>query len=76
MTSYFKFEELPKKKTMVKTVREFAFIPVDTFGFVYGYYKHDKDTYGVDIRWQRWVDDRLTDGFSKSEYKRYLIEMG
>jgi len=75
MTEYFIKTEIPANGTKIKTLVEFSGIPADTFGVVVGSYHHDKTLYGVDIRWNRWENDRLTDGFSKGEYYQYLQEI-
>jgi hypothetical protein len=75
MTEYFTKTDIPAIGTKIKTLREFSGIPEDTIGTVIGIYQHDKMTYGVDIRWNRWENDRLTDGFSKGEYYQYLQEI-
>ena len=79
MTEYFTKNELPIIGTKVKALREFSGIPEGTIGVIVGFYQHDAhyDTifYGVDIRWNRWENDRLIDGFSKGEYLAYLQEL-
>lgn len=75
MTEYFPYSELPVVGTKIKTLVEFSGVPEGTIGVVVASYHHDKTSYGVDIRWNRWENDRLTDGFSKSEYFQYLQEI-
>ena len=75
MTEYFKKTEIPAIGTKIKTLREFSGISEGTLGQVVGFYKYDDVSYGIDIRWNRWENDRLTDGFSKGEYYQYLQEI-
>jgi len=72
MNSYFPLPEAKSKLNQrVKVILSLVDINVGDTGVVTSYYKMGKD-YGVTVTWDHM---NVTDGFSKSDYERFLEEV-
>jgi len=73
---YFSLNELPSTGTRVVSVVEYSGVPRGTEGVVIGNWQIcGGKEYGIEIKWKRFPDDTLTDGFSKTDYEMGLKEL-
>ena len=71
---YTRKEALALQGKVIQTKVKFADVPEGTFGRIVGYYKFSTvpRLYHVDIKWIRFDNDHLIDGFSKDEVEDFL----
>lgn len=75
MSEYWKRAELPRMGTQVRSLIEFSGVPKGTTGRVIDSWQigtGTRDEWGVMIMWNRHPGDKLSDGFSKKDYDRFL----
>ncbi len=71
-TTYFTLPEAKSKLChRVITTAPFADINIGDYGMVTSYYKMGS-LYGLNVKWDH---INITDGFSKSDYERFLEEV-
>lgn len=77
MNEYFtQLEASAKIDRTIQSLRDFSGVPKGTIGIVVESYSHTKKDCGISIQWS--IPNRqypLTDGFSKSEYEEFLVEI-
>ena len=80
VNEYFTYQEaalLASRSVRVRTLVDFFGVDAGTLGQVVGWYERPGKKYGVNIQWD--LPGRahpLVDGCSKTEYVRFLEEVG